>query len=125
MRERPWRGVREPPVLFERLLRRLVPRGPRGDALAGDLREEYDRRAASEGEGDSAAAWYRREAGAIGVRYALRSLKTHFHDLIQAPFDILHTGGISRINPQRNGDGACAAAIRALSTIGGSFPEPA
>jgi hypothetical protein len=71
-----------------------VPRGPRGEALVGDLREEYDRRAASEGEGDSAAAWYRREAGAIGVRYALRSLKTHFHDLIQAPFDILHTRGV-------------------------------
>jgi len=34
--------MHEPPRLVERLLRRLLPRGPRGDALLGDLREEYD-----------------------------------------------------------------------------------
>jgi hypothetical protein len=60
--------VREPPRLVERLLRRLLPRGPRGDALLGDLREEYQRRTESNGAGDDAAAWYRREAGAIGPR---------------------------------------------------------
>ena len=32
----------EPPRPVERLLRRLLLRGPGGDALLGDLREEYD-----------------------------------------------------------------------------------
>lgn len=65
-------NVPDPPRRTEWLLALLLPPGVRGEALMGDLREEYARRVAGEDQRgvDIARSWYRREALAIGVRYA-------------------------------------------------------
>ena len=60
---------RTPPRLADWLLRRTLPRGPRGDTLRGDLVEELR---AHPGSGRAAARTYWRHAISLAVRYAWR-----------------------------------------------------
>ena len=61
-----------PPRRTEWLLGLLLPADVHGDAVLGDLREEYARRVARQDPRAAgiARSWYRREALALGVRYA-------------------------------------------------------
>ena len=51
-----------------RLVRRLLPRGVRGDTMLGDLVEEWRVRGGTR----AATAWYWRQALSLAVRYAWR-----------------------------------------------------
>lgn len=65
--------MREPPRWARRWLTWTLPRDERGAAVAGDLFEEYVRRAEGIGQTDgnevqSARRWYAREALSVGAR---------------------------------------------------------
>lgn len=67
--------MREPPRWARQWLTWTLPRDERGAAVAGDLFEEYVRRAEGIGQTDgnevqSARRWYAREALSVGARYA-------------------------------------------------------
>jgi predicted permease len=56
--------VGSPPRLAESLLRRLLPQGPEGRAILGDLHEDFIRKERKDGQG-AARAWYWREAAGL------------------------------------------------------------
>lgn len=56
--------VRRPPPLADRILRRVLPRGVRGDTIRGDLVEEFRAR--------GSRWWFWRQTVSLAVRYAFR-----------------------------------------------------
>jgi len=62
-----------PPALPRRLLALLLPRGIRGEAILGDLEEEFRARAAARSDRE-ARGWYRRQALRVMIGYRLRRL---------------------------------------------------
>ncbi len=62
-----------PPRLPTRLLAAALPKTPRGDAVLGDLHEEFLGRA--ERGVWRARVWYTHQALAIALRYVARSMK--------------------------------------------------
>ena len=71
-----------PPAVAAWILRRVLPPGPRGDAVLGDLEEEFRARRAPRGRPTPATrlrarAWFWREALAVAFRYALEPAPRH------------------------------------------------
>lgn len=108
----------EPPRRAESWLRLLLPSGARGDAVLGDLREEYANKVAADGYG-RARWWYRREAIALATRYARerlvrllrwadgwRDLRRGARSLLRDPSFTVATAGVLAI-----GIGAATAAF--------------
>lgn len=69
-------GDLTPPVLWRRVLTAILPKGIRGEAIRGDMEEEF-REEAERTSVRVAGAWYRRQVLGILVRYRLRRLFRH------------------------------------------------
>jgi putative ABC transport system permease protein len=67
----------DPPAAATHLLRRVLPRGVRGDTIRGDLIEEWNSRlgggrASDRASRRAAACWYWRQALALAIRFGFR-----------------------------------------------------